>query len=199
MSSKNYLDRYTSIDELLRENIMSTRELAEQQQMTNKLLYAQIKALAALPQGNISPQALIQGISPSEMMDIQRNLSGVQYRSMKRQTSNEVISGKKTVMTLKDESGIIAEILFLTAFGTTTDANTVFGVRIISDGETMYEDTFTNYQVSSNYETDMTAFYDSSYNCLQFQNIAYEHSIHVEVYSSTATFTRIYVKYHKKL
>lgn len=109
---------------------------------------------------------------------------------------NVVIIGKKTVFE-GNFAGIINEISFRSV--SSVPANGIFSIRVTADENIPYADSYTNFAARHKYETDMTAFDDDDFYIVQFQNIAFNKSILIEVYDSTATFSRIYMKYHKEM
>lgn len=186
----NPIDQYTSVDEILINNQLALNNLIKQQMITNKLLIAMIQGMgngAGLPIKEGALTGIISGM-------VNEN----SYKTLRYEFENQPIIGSSTVMT-DTGAGNIAEAMFLTPYVADGDDNQIFTVRIVSDGNPIYNNSFLNYLVSSNFEVDMTAFDNGEYNCITFQNIAFNESIHVEVNSSKATFTRIYVKLHKKI
>ncbi len=178
------IDKYTQIDDIL-------RELYKQQQLTNKLLYSLYLKSGSSNTTIINPSEGITG-------DSLEGLLSERYRSKVKNFVNQIITGTKVILEMEG-SGAISEMLFLSSDALA--ANAVYGVRIISDGIIIYQDTYTGFTSRSNYETDMTAFNDAgnSNYVLTFQSIAYDNSFKIEVYDSTATFTDIYIKYHEKI
>ena len=71
-------------------------------------------------------------------------------------------------------------------------------IKIISDNDILFDNTYTELAARSNYEADMTAFSDATYYVVNVQNIAFQNSIMVQLYNSSATFDHIYIKYHEK-
>jgi len=190
--TKDLIDRYTQIDELLRKNQILMSELLEAQKITNRLLVLQMKAQ---PVG----EGIVRGY-PESGIDLAGLLSGgaARYTSFKFEYPNQIIVGELEIYNEK-HSGGIQEIIFLS--DSTVAANGVYSVQIMADGKRIYEDSYADFTVKSNYETDMTAFEDVLNNryVLTFQNVFFNESCYVRVYNSTATFIYIILKIAKRL
>lgn len=194
------IDKFTNIDELIYENNVALQDLIQDQRETNRQLQITNKLLLALyfkedSDGNLvasQPNAIDSG-------EILREISrgGSQITRVITET-NKTITGDESIFQEEFE-GAIAELLFVSS--TSSSDNAVYGVRVIADDNNIYEDTYSNFSARSNIETDMAAFEDeiNSWYLLQFQNVYFQNSIKIEVYNSTATFERIYIKYHRSV
>lgn len=198
----NPIDRFTNIDELLVETIDAIRDATDEQRETNATLQRTNQILLAMyfqeaPDGTITRTDNQQAQLSSEL--IQNVLSGGTYITRVVTLTNKTIIGKEIIFE-KEFTGAIAEIVFQSSDSSTD--NKSYGVKIITDNEVYANDTWDNFNTRSGIETDMAAFDDDTINnayILQFQNIGFEDKIVVEVFNSSASFTRIYIKYHRQL
>jgi hypothetical protein len=116
------------------------------------------------------------------------------YKSIPYVFSGLTIDGKQTIADL-DYGGAISEILILAPTGTTG-----FSAKVITDGQPIYDDSYTNFETYSDYFTDLTAIDDGTYTMLLFNNVFFEKSCKVEIRTTTEiTFTRIWVKAIKQI
>lgn len=108
------------------------------------------------------------------------------------------ITGSNKVFELEG-SGIISELKFQSSNATVN--NKAYGVRIMSDNSIIYQDTWANFENRNFYETDMSCWEDliNGFYILAFKNMAFAKNLIIEVYSSTASFSGIYLKYHLKV
>jgi len=187
--TKDLIDRYTQIDELLRKNQILMSELLEAQKITNRLLVLQMKA---------QPEGVI-GVYPEAGIDIEGILGGAsRYTSFMFEYPNQIIVGELDVYSEKHGGGI-QEIIFLS--DSTVAANGMYSVQIMADDKKIYDNTFVKFNDLSHYQTDMSAFEDVARNryVLTFQNIFFNESCYIRVYNSTATFEYITLKIVKRL
>lgn len=181
------IDKFTKIDDLLRQNIHLQKELIEQIYISNQLSWATLKKSS---DGFISPypngdRPIILG-GDDDYKTIVNNLT-----SMK-------ISGSSEVFKI-DGSGIVGEIMFKSSNATVN--NKVYGVRIMSDNSIAYQDTWANFFNRSFHEVDVSCWEDlvRNYYLLVIQKIAFAKNLIIEVYGSTTHFTDIYIKYYLKI
>jgi len=181
----NPLDKFTEIDDLLRENI-------KQQHFTNQLLLALYykkekdgKIVPIQPNG-IDTSAILEGLRGA----------GDDYKTLVVNIEGEKITGSETIFKISG-TGILAECKFQSS---NLDVNNkAYGVRIYSDKDIIYQDTWANFESRSFFETDMTCYEDViGYYILSFKTIGYLKNLKIEVYDSKASFTNIYIKYHQK-
>lgn len=188
--TKDLIDRYTQIDELMRKNQILLSELLEAQKITNRLLVIQMKA---------QPDEIIRGY-PEAGIDLAGILGGgaARYTSFMFEYPNQVIVGELDIYNEKHGGGI-QEIIFLS--DSALAANAVYSVQIMADDKRIYNDSYSNFAIKSDYETDMTAFEDlvNSRYVLTFQNVFFNESCYIRVYNSTATFIYIILKIAKRL
>ena len=168
------ITNFGSTDELLYDNILATKDLISQQKETNRQLEINNKLLLTLF---------------SEEKD-------------EKKASNDTIlagmlKGEKEIVFQGNFEGGLAEILFVSSTSTTN--NKAYSARIVADDNIIYQDSYTNFEAKNATETDMACFEDEFNNwyLLQFQKVNFMKSILVEIFDSSATFLRIYVKYHK--
>ncbi len=180
----NPIDKFTSVDELLKENI-------KQQHLTNQLLLALCykkekdgKIVSIQPNG-IDTSAIIEGLK-----------GGDNYKTMVKNITS-TITGSENVFGIKG-TGILAEVKFQSSNANVN--NKAYSVRILSDKDIIYNGTWSNFESRSYYEADMTAYEDAinGYYILSFKKVAYLKNLKIEVYESSATFTNIYIKYHER-
>lgn len=181
------IDKFTKIDDLLRQNIALQKELIEQMYISNQLSWATLKKSS---DGDF--------ISPYPNGDRPIILGGDDdYKTIVSNITNMKISGGSKVFEING-SGIVAEVRFQSSNIAT---NRIYGVRIVSDNSIVYQDTFANFFNRSFHETDLSCWEDvpHGYYLLVFQRIAFSKNLIVEVYGSIATFSDIYLKYHLKM
>ena len=184
---KNPIDKFTDVDELLRQNI-------NQQYITNKLLFA-----IYYKQG-ISG-SIDRDIKPYQSNDIieRMKVSGDDYKTLVNNIANMKISGSNKVFEIEG-SGILAECKIQSSNATVN--NKAYGVSIVSDNSVVYKDTWANFENRSHYETDMSCWEDAilGHYILAFKNMAFAKSLTIEIYGSTVSvFSNIYLKYHLKV
>lgn len=123
---------------------------------------------------------------------------GYRYKSKMFIIPNIEIIGNKTIYDER-HGGAIQEVIFLS--DSTVDANMDYSVKIMADGENIYNDSYTGFAVLSPYETDMSAFEDVTYDryVTTFQNIFFNDHCYIQVYDSTAKFLYIILKIVKRL
>lgn len=180
------LDKFTKIDDLLRENI-------KQQHLTNQLLLAlyykkeKDGKIVPIQPNRVDTSAILEGFRGDDI-----------YRTIVRNIENPKITGSEKVFEIQG-SGILAEVKFQSSNSTVNNRN--YGVRIVSDKSMIYQDTWANFFNRSFHETDLSCWEDIPNSCylLVFQKIAFAKNLMIEVYGSTATFSNIYLKYHLKV
>jgi len=185
---KNPLDKFTSIDELLRENITAQRDLFDEQRTTNKLLlalYYKDGAGVSIQPNGVDTTAILEGLR-----------GGDDYRTLNKIIHNE--TGDKTILEVVG-SGIIDVIKFVSP--TTTVDNKDYSVRIRSDTTILYANTWTELEARTPNERGMVCFEDEDSNeyLLMFKTIAYSEKFTIEVYDSNATLSMVQVKYHERV
>lgn len=191
------LDQFTSIDDLLRETILALRDLTQDQRETNRQLQIVNKLLLAIyfkEDGNGNIVAANQGLDASAIL--QEISQGGSRITRVVNLINKQIDGSEIVFQGEFE-GQLTEVLFKSE--TSGTDNDDYGVRIVSDEDIIYQDTYTEFAARQNTETAMAAFEDeiNGWYLLQFQDVFFNNKIKVEVYDSSATFLRIYIKYHR--
>lgn len=195
----NVLDKFTDIDDLLRISIQETRDLIMEQRETNRQMQINNKLLLALYYQEDVDGKMIQkdpmGIDTTILESIARGGASI---TRFVELTNKNISGNEIIFEGGFE-GFLVEILFVSS--TSTTDNKDYSVRILSDDNIAYQDSYTNFEAKGGTETDMAAFEDedNSWYLLQFQGIGFHQRIFVEVYNSKCTFLRIYLKYHRSV
>lgn len=193
------IDEFTSIDDLLRVTIQDLQDLIMEQRETNRQMQINNKLLLALYYKEDSDGNLVQrdpmGIDTAILESISR---GGAHITRVVNIINRTIGEKEIIFEQKFE-GALAEVLFISSTSTTN--NKSYSARIVADDNIIYEDSYTNFESRSNYETDMACFEDelNDVYLLQFQNVNFNQKVLVEVYDSSATFQRIYIKYHRSV
>ncbi|KKN90785.1 hypothetical protein LCGC14_0223680 [marine sediment metagenome] len=194
----NIIDKFTNIDELLIETIRALKDLTQDQRETNRQLQISNKLLLGLlieeaADGTIS----LRGESGIDTAAILEEIGGGgAVITRKIDLANTTVEGNKIIFQAEFEGGL-AEVLFTSS--TSTTDNKDYSVRVLGDDEIAYQGTFAEFEARGGTETDMACFEDEINNwyLLQFQNVNFANKILIEVYDSSATFLRIYVKYHK--
>lgn len=191
-SSKNLIDKFTNIDELVRELILAQHETNDALNMTNKLLIALYlqeasdgSLVAKQPNGVIDTSAILKGLT-----------SGDDYRTLNKVIHNE--TGDKTILGVKG-SGVIDVIKFVSSNALVVNKD--YSVRIRSDTTILYANTWTELEARSPNERGMVCWEneDSNEYLLLFKTIAYSEMFMIEVYDSNATLSMVQVKYHEKV
>ena len=184
------ITNFGSTDELLYDNILATKDLISQQKETNRQLEINNKLLLTLfseekDEKKASNDTILAGM-----------LKGLGMVTQVVEFNNKTIGEKEIVFQGNFEGGL-AEILFVSSTSTTN--NKAYSARIVADDNIIYQDSYTNFEAKNATETDMACFEDEFNNwyLLQFQKVNFMKSILVEIFDSSATFLRIYVKYHK--
>jgi len=118
------------------------------------------------------------------------------YETISYPFKNQQVTGAGFEIINGTFRGVISELLI---YAQNTDPNNKnFSVSIIADGNAIYQDTFDNFSLRSDYSTDMTCFNDEINDnyVSQFNSIAFDRSIFVRIYGITTpiTFTLIYAK-----
>lgn len=179
----NIIDKFTSLDDTMKVNALLLQNLLKQQQVTNKLLALQLQAIG----------------QPAQQIGFGEDMTPLitgegKYKSFVFKLVS--VSGDRVVFK-KEMTGIISEIYFLSDV---SDANNaVYNIKLVSDNDVLYDDSYSNLMARSDYEADMTAFSDATYYILNVQNIAFQNSIIVQIYNSSATFDHVYIKYHERV
>lgn len=177
------VDRYTTIDDKISETNVLLQQLIQEQRINNALLQ--------------KLNAKDYSISNVSLPNVQAlNIEKEKYETYVKVITEQTITGNGQILSDQFE-GMIAEVYFIS--DDTVAANGVYGVRILADDKPIYQDMYTELATRSNYESDMSAYDDATYFVTSFQDIAFMRKILIEVYASTATFTRIFVKYHKRI
>ena len=190
---KNPIDKFTKIDDLLRENIILQRDLIEEQHISNKLLlalyYKQEKDgfIAPYQSNGINSEAILKGLQGG---DDYQTLNPISYN----------ISGKDAIIEIKG-SGII-DTIKLVSNNTTTD-NKSYSIEITCDKSILYKNTFAELEARAGTERGMVCYEDLIKNLyvLIFRTILYTNGFKIKVINSKTTtkFTLFQVKYHKKV
>ena len=195
----NVIDKFTSIDELLIQTIQDLQNLTLEQRETNRQMQINNKLLLALfykesADGSVIRQDPI-AIDTSILEEISQ---GGAYITRVVNLENKTI-GTKEIVFQGEFEGSLAEVLFVSD---ASDANNKeFSARVIADDNTIYQDSYTEFESRGATETDMACFEDelNDWYLLQFQNVNFNQKILIEVYDSSATFLRIYIKYHRSV
>ncbi len=193
------LDDFTSIDDLLRNLIIDIQDLTLEQRETNRQMQINNKLLLALYYQEDSEGNVIQRDPMNMDTAILESISkGGAYITRVVNLTGTAITGKKIVFEQEFE-GALAELLFVSS--TSSSDNKDYSARVVADDNIIYQDSYTNFESNSNFETDMACFEDeiNSKYLLQFQNVNFNQKILVEIYESSATFERIYIKYHRNV
>lgn len=192
-------DEFTSIDELLKNLIIDIQDLTLEQRETNRQMQINNKLLLALYYQEDADGNVVQrdpmGMDTAILESISR---GGAYITRVVNITNRNI-GTKEIIFEQEFEGALAEVLFVSS--TSSTDNKSYSARVVADDNIIYEDSYTNFETRSNWETDMACFedeIDDKY-LLQFQNVSFNQKILVEVYDSSATFERIYIKYHRSV
>lgn len=181
------IDKYTKIDELLRDLIKETH-------ITNKILVALYIQEAA--DGSMVAKDPT-GVDTSAIL---KGLRGVDdYRTLNPIFNNIKIEGSsKEIFNVKG-SGIIDVIKFISS--TSTVNNKDYSVRIRGNNTILYQNSWTELESRTPNERGMVCFEDEDNNeyVLIFKTIAYSESFKIEIYDSNATLDMIQVKYHERV
>jgi len=180
---------FGSTDELLYDNILATKSLISHQTETNRQLEITNKLLLTL----FSLEDEKKGSNNTILDDM---LKGFGMVTQVVEFNNKTIGENEIIFQGKFEGGL-AELLFVSS--TSTINNKAYSARIVADDNIIYQDSYTNFEAKQATETDMACFEDvyNTWYLLQFQKVNFMKSILVEIFDSSATFLRIYVKYHK--
>jgi len=176
----------------LRETITSLKDLTQEQEVTNKILLALY--IQEAEDGTITAKP-IAGVDTSAILEGLRGV-GDDYKTLVVNIEGGRITGSEKILKISG-TGILAECKFQSS---NLDVNNkAYGVRIYSDKDIIYQDTWANFESRSFFETDMTCYEDViGYYILSFKTIGYLKNLKIEVYDSKASFTNIYIKYHQK-
>ncbi len=184
---KNPIDKFTDVDDLLRENLILQRDLIEEQHISNKLLLHILfkedsGGLAPYKPEGIDTEAILEGLG-----------AGDDY-----QTLNKILSGKDANISVEG-SGIIDTIKLVS--NTTTTDNKDYSVEIVCDDNILYKDSWDNLEARTATERGMVCYEDDikGQYLLIFRTILYTERFSVKVFSSKATFSLVQVKYHQKV
>lgn len=97
--------------------------------------------------------------------------------------------------------GMLSEITFLSTSGV-AGANS-YSVRIIADGESIYNDSWVNFNYYYHaYMTDVACFDDGTFYVLTFNDIFFDKSIKIDIFnvgSAGVQFDYIFIKLFKRL
>ncbi len=119
------------------------------------------------------------------------------YKTIVYEYKGQTVTGDLEVVNER-YGGAISEIAFLSP--NTPVANKTYSVQITTDGNDVYNDSFANFEVKSNYLGDMSALDDGTNFILTFNTIFFNESVRIRVYGAEGTvFTTIYVKAIKRL
>ena len=193
IDSSKILDKYTNIDELVRDLVLAQHETNDALNMTNKLLIALYlqeasdgSLVAKQPNGIIDTSAILEGLR-----------GGDDYRTLNKIIHNE--TGDKTILEIKG-SGIIDVIKFVSSNASVDNKD--YSVRIRSDTTILYANTWAEFEARTPSERGMVCYEDDiTHNeyLLIFKTIAYSENLTIEIYESNATLSLIQVKYHEKV
>ncbi len=132
-----------------------------------------------------------------ELIAVVKSNKPPEYKSIPYARLNVVVPTKLMVLD-NTYSGVLAEVLFLSKTGIAINHD--YSVRIVADGQAIYNDKWDNYEIFSTYLTDMTSADDGTYYMLLFNNIFFEYNITVEVYNANGVkFDLIWVKAIKRM
>lgn len=193
--SQQFIDRFTQLDELLKKSIEVQTTNAELQIQANQLLLAIWQQRETIAGDSGLPPTLAALPSIGELP----TLGGrYKYTTDILELKNQRIIGDKIIFSF-EFGGAISEIIFLSS--DSSAINKVYKVRVIADGKTIWNDTYNNFEVGSDYYTDMTAYddEDGGFYVLSFNNIFFNNTVNLTIYNSTATFTKIYIKTIRRL
>ncbi|KKL54583.1 hypothetical protein LCGC14_2263960 [marine sediment metagenome] len=185
----NPIDKFTKIDDLLRETVIALRSSIKEQRINNKLLlaiYYKNGENGYIQPNGIDTSAILSDLSVRD-----------DYKTIIKNLENVKITGSERVFEIAG-MGIMAECK-LQSSNSTID-NKTYSIRIFSDKDLIYSGTWANFESRSYYESDLTCYEDdiNGNYILSFKNIAYLKNLKIEVYESSATLTNIYLKYHEK-
>ncbi len=187
----NPIDKFTSIDDLLRETVIALRSSIEEQRINNKLLLA-----IYYKDGSITPYEP-NGVDTSAILEGLRG--GDDYQTLNPLFHNLKVDGKQQIINIEG-SGIIDVIKFVSS--TSTANNKSYSVRITCDKTVLYANTFTELEARTPNERGMVCYEDTinlEY-IMMFKLIGYTKSIKIDVYNSNnVDFSLIQIKYHKKV
>ncbi len=117
------------------------------------------------------------------------------YETITYDFKNKQITGQFIVIN-ESFKGFISDMYIY--IPNTSGDNMLFSVEIMADGAPVYQDTFSNFVLRSDYSTDLTSFNDTIGNNYVFQtnSIYFDKNIYVRIYGITTpiTFTQIYAK-----
>ena len=188
----NPLDKFTNIDELLKENQLALRDLIEEQHITNKILLALYiqeasdGSLVAKPIAGIDTSAILEGLKGG----------GDDYQTLNPIMHN--IDGKDANIRITG-SGIIDTIKLVS--NTTTTDNKDYSIEFNCDRNILYKTTFADLESRAGTERGMVCYEDifAFKYLLIFRTILYIKGFEIKVYDSKAKFESFQVKYHKKV
>ena len=192
--NQELMNRFIQLSEVLKKNIEAQTVAAQLQAQANQLLVGALlqrkKGVGGLPPLSVGVST-VGGIFTLD--------KGYTYTTDILELKNQNITGDKIIFSYEFGGGI-SEIILLS--DDALAANAVYKVRLIADGKPIWNDTYANLALFSDYHTDMSAegtLSAGDYYAMKLRNIFFNESINFTIYESTATFTKIYVKTIKRL
>ncbi len=184
------IDKFTKIDDLLRQNIALQKDLIEQVHISNKL------ALATYYKNGITSSV------PTDPYGVDTSvLERLKVSSDDYQTLNPImlnLDGNDAGIRV-DGSGIIDTIKFVST--TTTIDNKDYTVEVKCDKTILYNNTFAELEARTGTERGMVCYEDllAFKYLLIFRTILYTNGFEIRVLNSKAKFELFQVKYHKRV
>lgn len=184
------LDKWTKIDDILRDNSKLLNKLINEQIKTNQYLVALLNKKfvdidLALPES-------IGG-------EIIKNLNYL-YKTITHKWTNQVVASSDKLTILKGNyTGIVSEVMIRTSDAAAANKN--YSFRILADNEIIYDDTWDNFNTENGLMSDMSAFDNGTWYVLAFNTIAFTNAIEIEIYnlSNSITFSKVFIKYHRRI
>ncbi len=188
---KNPIDKFTSTDELLKQNLISLRDLNEEQHITNQLLLNILfktgtdGSIAPYQPNSIDTESILSGLK-----------GGDDYQTLNPIMLN--INGKDAGIRVEG-SGIIDTIKFVSS--TTTTDNKDYTVEVKCDKTILYNNTFAELEARTGTERGMVCYEDllAFKYLLIFRTILYTNGFEIRVLNAKGKFEMFQVKYHKKV
>lgn len=186
------IDQFTNIDDILRathniqvDMLYMLKNLAMSSALQNELLYhIYIKGF-----GGKREDIKIEGLD--SLFGNRMVTKNIKLSNITPSTDNEEVYNL-------DGNGYVVEIIFLSSDSSTD--NKEYSVRVTSNDNIIYDDSWDNFNSSSEYQNGATAFDNdrNGYYILNLQNFFFRNGFKINVYNSSATFTEINIKYHKE-
>lgn len=184
------IDAYTEIDDILRNIDKYTksddilREIAISSALTNRLLLALIE--------NKGGAGVIPEAERKRILAIAKRYETGDYETIINNWDSVTLSKDKMLID-KFGSGVVVEIIILSASGIV--GNDDYSVNVIADGNAVYNDSYTNFAVISDYAQDVSAFDDGTFFVTNFNTIYYSKRIQIKLLlSSDIIFTKVFIK-----